>query len=207
MREATAVTVADLTRADTIAGLADAALAQAPAGPLAIAGHSMGGYVALEIVRRFPERVAKLALLNTHARPDSAESTENRQRLVELARKDFRAVIDTLTPKIVTPAHLQDPDITGTISEMAMGIGPEAFERQQRAIIGRIDSRPGLGEVRCPTLVVAAEQDQLMPLEWLRELAQGIPGARLEIVRDSGHMAPLEQPEAVAKLLRAWAET
>jgi pimeloyl-ACP methyl ester carboxylesterase len=207
MREVTTVTVADLTRADTIAALAAAALAQAPAGALAIAGHSMGGYVALEIARSAPERMAKLALLNTHARPDSPESTQNRERLMHLARQDFSAVIETLMPKLLTPAHLEDADITGTISEMALGVGPEAFERQERAIIGRVDSRPNLGRIRCPTLVVAAEQDQLMPLEWLRELAQGIPGARLEIVRDSGHMAPLEQPAVVARLLRAWVET
>lgn len=166
----------------------------------------MGGYVALEILRESPARVRRVAFLNTHARPDSAEATANRKRLMELAEKDFRAVIQALMEKLVTPGHLDDPEITGTITEMALGVGKDAFARQQRAIIGRIDSRPHLAAIKCPTLVVAARHDQLMPVELLQELAQGIPNAALEIVEDSGHMASLEQPEAVAQLLQDWLE-
>jgi pimeloyl-ACP methyl ester carboxylesterase len=87
---------------------------------------------------------------------------------------------------------------------MALGTGKEAFLRQQRAIIGRIDSRPHLAAIRCPTLVVAARHDAIMPVEILEELAQAIPGARLEIVEDSGHMSTLEQPAKVTGLLREW---
>src|SRR5690606_9360462 len=101
--------VADLTRHGTMAELAASALEQAPDGPLWIAGHSMGGYVALEMVRQAPERVAGLALMNTHARPDSPESTENRRRLMKLAETDFPAVNAALLPKLMTPAHLKDP--------------------------------------------------------------------------------------------------
>ena len=108
--------VADLTRAETIAELARETLKQAPAGPIAVAGHSMGGYVALELVRQAPERIARLALLNTNARPDSPESTENRKRLMALAEKDFPAVIATLMPKLVTEEHLKDLEITATVS-------------------------------------------------------------------------------------------
>ena len=104
LREVATCKVADLTRGDTVAKLAEDALAQAPAGPLAVAGHSMGGYVALEMARRWPERIERLALLNTHARPDSPESTENRRRLMALADKDFPAVIQALTPKLLAPA-------------------------------------------------------------------------------------------------------
>ncbi len=196
--------VADLTRADSIAALADEALKQAPAGPIHLAGHSMGGYVALEIMRRAPGRVTKLALLNTHARPDSAESTENRRRLMALAESDFDAVASTLLPKLMTPEHLRDPVLTGIIGAMALAVGKDAFLRQETAIIGRIDSRPRLKEIRCPTLVVAARHDALMPLELLQELSDGISGSRLAIVEDSGHMSILEQPETVAQLLRDW---
>jgi len=196
--------VADLTRADTIAGLAKEALQQAPDGKFFLLGHSMGGYVALEILRQAPQRVAKLALLNTHARPDTPEGTENRRRLMALADKDFEQVITTLTPKLMTADHQKDPILTGTIGSMALGVGKEAFKRQETAIIGRIDSRPHLKDIRVPTLVIAARDDQLMPVELLRELADGIPGARLAIVEDSGHMAPIEQPEEVARLLREW---
>ncbi len=206
LREVAACSVADLTGADTIGELARQALAQAPAGPVSLAGHSMGGYVALEILRQAPGRVARLALLNTHARPDSAEATENRQRLMALAQKDFPAVITTLMPKLVTAAHLMDPEITGTMSEMALATGKDAFLRQQRAIIGRIDSRPHLARIACPTLVLAAREDALMPVELLEELARGIPKARLAIVEESGHMASLEQPRKVTDLLRTWLE-
>ena len=194
----------DLTRSDTIADLARDALKQAPPGRFALAGHSMGGYVSLEIMRQAPERIARLALLNTHARPDSPESTENRRRLMTLAEKDFPAVNDALMPKLLLPRHQQETSMTGRITEMALGVGKEAFLRQQRAIMARIDSRPHLAKIRCPTLVVAARSDALMPVEILEELAAGIPGARLAIVEDSGHMASIEQPEAVTRLLREW---
>jgi pimeloyl-ACP methyl ester carboxylesterase len=187
-----------------MAELARQALAQAPKGPLAIAGHSMGGYVALEILRQAPERVTRVAFLNTHARPDSPESTENRRRLMTLAEKDFPAVISTLMPKLMTEEHLRNDELAATISEMALGVGKEGFLRQQRAIVGRIDSRPHLARIACRTLVVAAREDQLMPVELLKELSDGIPGATLAIVEDSGHMASLEQPEKVTELLRGW---
>ncbi len=198
------VVVADLTRSNTIAGLARDALAQAPAEQFLLAGHSMGGYVALEVMRQAPARVTALALMNTHARPDSPESTENRRRLMALADRDFEAVSLALLPKLMTAGHLEDPVLTGMIGSMALAVGKDAFKRQEEAIIGRIDSRPHLKDIRCRTLVVAARHDQLMPLEILKELADGIPGARLEIVEDSGHMAPIEQPERVLALVRDW---
>jgi len=196
--------VADLTRSDSIAALAADALAQAPAERFALAGHSMGGYVALEILRRAPERVDRVAFLNTHARPDSAEATENRRRLMALAERDFAAVSAELFPKLVAPAHREDAAISGKVTEMALATGKEAFLRQERAIIGRIDSRPHLAAIRCPTLVVAGRLDGIMPVELLEELAHGIPGARLEVLEDSGHMSTLERPEAVTALLRDW---
>ena len=198
--------VADLTRADIRAALAKAALQQAPEGPLLVAGHSMGGYVALELLRQAPGRVAKLCLLNTHARPDTPESTENRRRLMALADKDFEAVVTTLLPKLMTAEHLKDPILTGVIGAMALATGKEGFKRQEAAIIGRKDSRPHLKDIRCPTTVIAARDDQLMPVALLEELADGIPGARLEVVEDCGHMASLEQPEEVLALVRAWIE-
>jgi pimeloyl-ACP methyl ester carboxylesterase len=203
-RDVAVAVVADTTRADSIAAIASDALKQAPAGPLFVAGHSMGGYVALEVVRQAADRVAKLALLNTNARPDSAESTENRKRLMALADRDFEAVINALMPKLMTEEHLKDPVLTGIVAGMARGVGKEAFQCQERAIIGRIDSRPHLAAIRCPTQVVAARDDAIMPVEWLEELAGGIPGARLDIVEDSGHMASIEQPAETARIFRAW---
>jgi pimeloyl-ACP methyl ester carboxylesterase len=198
--------VADLTRSETIAGLARDALAQAPAERFCLAGHSMGGYVALEIMRQAPGRVERLALVCTHARPDTPESTGNRRRLLALAERDFPAVIATLMQKLVNPARLQEVGITGTITEMALGVGKEAFARQQAAIIGRIDSRPHLADIRCPTLVVAGRDDQLMPVALLQELSDAIPGARLTVIEDCGHMATLEQPDRVREAFVDWLE-
>lgn len=196
--------VADLTRAETIAEMARDALHQAPAGRFNLAGHSMGGYVALEIMRQDPKRVERLALLNTNARADSAESIENRRRLMALADTDFEAVLAAMMPKLMTGEHLADPLLTGTIGAMKAAIGPGAFKRQQAAIIARVDSRPRLGDIRCPTLVIAGREDALMPVEWLEELAAGIPGAHLEIIEHCGHMAALEEPEQVAALMKKW---
>jgi len=198
--------VADLTRSDTIAGLARDALSRAPPGRFALAGHSMGGYVALEVMRQAPERVERLALICTNARPDSPESTENRRRLMALAERDFPAVIATLTPKLLHPRHLEDASLTGTIGSMALAVGKEAFRRQQEAIIGRIDSRAHLKAIRCPTLVVAGHDDALMTVEILKELADGIPGSRLTVIEDCGHMAPIEQPARVLEALVGWLE-
>jgi pimeloyl-ACP methyl ester carboxylesterase len=206
LRESAACTVADLTRANTMAGLARSALEQAPGGRFLLAGHSMGGYVALEILRQAPERIAGLALLNTHARPDSAEATENRRRLMALAERDFEAVVASLLPKLMTPGHLGDPVLTGTIGAMALAVGKEGFKRQEEAIIGRIDSRPSLKDIRCPTVVIAARDDQLMPVELLQELSDAISGARLTVIEDCGHMAPIEQPDKVLQALKQWIE-
>lgn len=204
LRDVARVRVADMTRGASIAELARSALQQMPPEPVHLAGHSMGGYVALEVMRQAPGRVAKLALLNTHARPDSPEATENRHRLMALAERDFTEVIKALLPRLMTEAHVQDAALAGIISSMALAVGKEAFLRQQRAIIGRIDSRPHLESIACPTLVVAGREDQLMPVALLEELARGIPGARLEVLEACGHMASMEKPREVIALLREW---
>jgi len=205
LKDVATCVVADLTRANTMAGLAKEALKQAPWEKFLLAGHSMGGYVALEVMRQAPQRVTALALLNTNARPDTPESTENRRRLMALADRDFEAVSTTLLPRLMNKEHLEDPLLTGTIGQMALAVGKDSFKRQEEAIIGRIDSRPHLKDIRCPTLVIAAAEDQLMPVAVLQEMADAIPGARLEVVEDSGHMTTLEHPERVVELLRDWA--
>jgi pimeloyl-ACP methyl ester carboxylesterase len=196
--------VADLTTADTIGALAASAIAAMPMGRFAVAGLSMGGYVALEVMRQAPQRIAALALLSTNARPDSAESTANRRRLMALADKDLGAVNAALLPKLLHPDHLKDAALVKLIDDMARSVGVEVFKRQQAAIIARADSRPFLAAIRCPTLVIAAREDAIMPMEVSEEMARGIPGARLEVVEHSGHMSSLEQPAAVTALLRAW---
>ncbi len=198
------VTVADLTGADSIAALASAALAKAPAPRFALAGLSMGGYVALEIMRQAPERVIGLALLDTSARPDSAQSAEGRQRLMQLAETQYPVVISEMLHKLVHPAQLADPGLMALITSMALALGKDTFLRQQRAILGRIDSLPSLAAIRCPTLVLCGREDVITPLPMHQEMHAAIAGSRCVIVDECGHLSTLSQPERVNKLLRAW---
>jgi pimeloyl-ACP methyl ester carboxylesterase len=199
------VAVADLTVADSVAALAAHALAGAPAGRFALAGLSMGGYVALEILRQAPERVARLALLDTQARADTPEASARRRGLMELAeRGEFLGVAPRLLPLIVHPDRLGDAGLVATVQGMAQGTGKDGFLRQQRAIMGRPDSRPGLAAIPCPTLVLAGRDDQVTPPELQLEMAAAIPDATLVLVPRCGHLAPLERPESVTRQLLAW---
>ena len=196
--------VADLTGADSVEALATAALATAPPR-FALAGLSMGGYVAMEILRRAPERVLKLALVDTTARPDSDDQLSRRRGLIGLARSGkFRGVTPRLLPLLIHPDRQADHDLTTTVMVMAERVGQEAFIRQQTAIMGRPDSRPGLGAVACPTLVVGGREDALTPPPLLAEIADLIPGARHVVIEECGHLPPLERPHALSALLRHW---
>lgn len=196
--------VADLTGADTIAGLAAQVLETAPAR-FALIGLSMGGYVAFEILRRAPERVSRLALLDTQARADTDEAKSRRRGLMELAEKgEFLGVAPRLLPLFLHPDALADLAITGTVQAMAESTGKSGFLRQQAAIMSRTDSRPSLPAITCPTLVLAGHADQVTPLELQLEMAAAIPDATLVTLPRCGHLSPLERPEAVIRQLLAW---
>lgn len=198
------VSVADLTVADDIGGLAEAVLAAAPAPRFALAGLSMGGYVALEIMRRAPDRVRALALLDTTARPDTSEGREGRLKLMEQAETDFPGVVEALLPRMVHPSHLDDADIVGVIRSMAMEAGSPVFRRQQQAIMGRPDSRPLLGGIKCPTLVLCGRQDVVTPVEVHQEMVESIAHAGFTVIDRCGHLSPLGQPRQVTAALKAW---
>jgi pimeloyl-ACP methyl ester carboxylesterase len=196
--------VADTTRHDSVGAIADAVLAAAPPR-FALAGLSMGGYVAFEILRRAPERVLRLALLDTSARPDSEEQVRRRRALIELSRAGrFKGVTPRLLPLLVHPDRLDDPSVTDVVFGMAERVGRDAFERQQTAILTRPDSRPDLPRIACPTLVVVGRQDALTPPDRAEEIAAGIPGARLCVVEDCGHLVTVERPQAATVLMRDW---
>ncbi|GAB3252337.1 alpha/beta hydrolase [Chitinimonas naiadis] len=201
------VSVADLTGADTISALASAALSQAPSRRFALGGLSMGGYVALEMMRQAPERVLALALLDTTARPDTPEATDSRRKLMQLASRDFPAVTESLLPKLLHPSQLNDAGLVKLIGAMAQGVGIDAFLRQQRAIMGRIDSRPFLRDIHCPTLVLCGRDDVITPVAWHEEIADGIDGAYLSLIEDCGHLSALGQPQRVTEVLRQWLTT
>jgi pimeloyl-ACP methyl ester carboxylesterase len=196
--------VGDLTVADTVSELAADVLAHAPQ-IFALAGLSMGGYVALEIMRQAPERVLGLALLDTSARPDTSEATANRHKLMEQAESNFQIVLDTLMPKLVHPSRMKYNSIVDTVYSMGHRIGKEAFLRQQRAIIGRIDSRPHLGKIAgCPTLILCGRDDVLTPLDLHEEMATAIPGSSLVVIDECAHLSTMGQPKLVSEAMRLW---
>jgi pimeloyl-ACP methyl ester carboxylesterase len=198
------VFVADHTRDSDMATIARRLLADAPPA-FALIGLSMGGYVAFEVMRQAPQRVAKLALLDTTARPDTAEQTEARQRQIELARAGrFSAIPDLLLPRFIAAARAGDRALEGVVRTMAHDTGADAFIRQQTAIMGRSDSRPGLGAIRCPTLVLVGEQDALTPPDRAAEITNAIPNARQVVVPECGHLSTLEQPRVVTDTLSAF---
>ena len=200
------VTIADHRRNDSVGGIAQRILASAPPR-FALAGHSMGGYVALELMRQAPGRVAKLALLDTAARADTPEQTERRRSQIAIAAGGrMKAIVDLQFPNLVHPARRTDEDLRRLCDLMAEETGAEAFVRQQNAIIGRPDSRPSLAAIRCPTLVLVGEQDAVTPLERAQEMAAAIAGSRLAVIPECGHMCALEQPERVTQELVAWLE-
>ncbi len=198
------MTVADMTQDDTIAGMVRRMLAAAPA-KFAACGLSMGGYAAMELMRQAPERVAKLALLDTSARADTPDRTAARRQLIDRAKSGgFADVVEEHLPNFVHPSRYDDPDIMPVIRASAMGVGAEAYVRQQTAIIARPDSLPGLSAIKCPTLVLCGKEDALTPLALHEEIAAAIPGAKLAVVAGSGHLAPLEMPDETNTHLRAW---
>lgn len=198
------MTVADLTLDESVEGMALRALAAAPPR-FALAGLSMGGYVALEIMRQAPERVMGLALLDTSARPDAPEQRRRRHDLIDLAgRGRFKGVTPRLLPLLIHRDRMQDKALTGTIIEMAAAVGREGFVRQQTAIMGRVDSRPDLADIDCPAVVIVGRQDQLTPPSYAEEIADGIPDSDLHILEHCGHLATMERPEETTGHMRLW---
>jgi pimeloyl-ACP methyl ester carboxylesterase len=195
------VMVADHTRDDTMAAIARRILSMAPP-KFALFGLSMGGYIAFEIMRVAPQRVVKLGLLDTQARPDLPEQSEVRRAQIAEARAGRLAdVVDRAFPTWVHPTRRADQALRAVALSMADEVGVEGFARQQLANIGRSDSRADLAAIHCPTLVLVGEQDVLTPPERAAEIANGIRGSRLVTVPDCGHMSAAEQPQKVTEAL------
>jgi pimeloyl-ACP methyl ester carboxylesterase len=200
------VHIADHTRHASLRELASAILAAAPPR-FALVGLSMGDYIALEILRKAPERVLGLGLLDTSARSDPPEQGANRRELMDLARAGkLREVADRLFPHLVSHARHDDARLLELVRTMTIETGADAFVRQEQAILDRPDSRADLAAIRCPTLVLVGDQDEITPPELAHEMAAGIVGSRLALIADSGHLATLEQPERVNAALLDWLE-
>jgi pimeloyl-ACP methyl ester carboxylesterase len=172
----------------------------------ALAGFSFGGYLAFEVLRQAPERVTKLALIDTTARPDDPAATEMRRRRIEQARAGkFSLVVEQSFATSVHPDHASDASLLKVHRQMAASNGPEVYVRHQEAIIARPDSRPVLATVGVPTVVIVGDADQITPPDAAMEMHAGIRGSRLVVVPRAGHLALLEQPAIVNAALAAWA--
>ena len=198
------VAVADHRRDSDMAAIAARILAEAPPR-FALAGLSMGGYIAFAMLRLAPERIARLALLDTAARPDLPEQKAGREKFIAMAEAGKLAdVVELLTPRFLHKSRHHDETLKRVVRDMAAETGAEAFVRQQQAIMTRPDSRPLLASIRCPTLMLVGDGDELTPLELAKEIAGGISGARLVVVPECGHLSTLEKPEAVNAALAEW---
>jgi pimeloyl-ACP methyl ester carboxylesterase len=196
--------VADLSRDDSLPAMARRVLAAAPAR-FALAGLSMGGYVAQEIMRQSPERVTRLALLDTSARADTPERAAQRRGFIELAHKgQFKGIQPRMLPVYLHPDHLQDKAITDAVLAMAERIGKDAYLRQQQAIMNRPDGREDLKRIAVPTLVLCGRDDQATPYEHNAEIARLIPGASFIAIERCGHLSTMEKPAEVSAAMRRW---
>ena len=200
------VQVADHTRDDSMDAIAMRILAAA-APRFALVGLSMGGYIAQTIICQAPGRVEKLALLDTSAQPETQEQTARRKPQIALAESGRFGEVPALQfPVFVHRDRQGDEMLRQRVRLMAEETGAQAFLRQQHAIIARADARPLLPSIKCPTLVLVGDGDELTPLSLAQELAAGISGSRLVVVPDCGHLSTMERPGAVNAALTQWLE-
>ncbi len=199
------VTVAAITGADGIAALAGRVLADAPRR-FALAGLSMGGIVAMEILRQEPDRVERLALLDTNHRAETADRQALRGPQVERVFGGAlrRVLIEEMKPLYLAPENRSDERILNCALDMAIALGPEIFARQSEALRTRTDQSATLRATNVPALVLCGEHDSLCPLDRHREMVDLLPRGRLEIVAGAGHLTTLERPVETTEALRRW---
>ncbi len=197
--------VADLTLDDSLEAMAARALEGLPPR-FSVAALSMGGYAAFELLRQAPDRVERLCLMDTSARPDTPEAARRRRGLMTLVARGgrFRGVTPRLLAELLHPDNLSNAALAGLVADMSDRLGKAVYLRQQAVILARPDSRPDLPGIRVPTLVLVGEADRTTPHALSAEIAVGIPGAQLRIVPGAGHLPPLEQPVWVTDALLRW---
>lgn len=198
------VQVAPMTQGETIEEIAQYVLASAPQ-TFALAGLSMGGIVAMEVLRRAPDRVSRLALMDTNCQSEMPNVAAAREpqiigaktgRLEEIMRLEMK-------PNYLAPGP-QRIEVLNTVMEMALDLGPDVFIRQSRALQRRPDQQGTLRRAKTPTLILCGEHDALCPVRRHEFMAHLMPNAILEIIPEAGHLPTLEQPALLTQLLRRW---
>lgn len=192
-------------RGASIAAMADALLATLP-DRFALAGHSMGGYVALAVAARAADRLAGLALLSTSARADSDEQRAGRERVMADARADYPAVAATLARASLARDSRSDPALLDAVQAMLLRCGADRFIEQQAAAMARPDQRASLSAIDGPVLVLTGAEDRIVAPDRSHELAEAIRGATLVVLDRCGHMPQLEAADATRAALAAWLE-
>lgn len=198
------IVIADCSTQDSITQMARETL-DAAVGPLAVAGHSMGGRVALEMLRLAPDRLSRIALLDTGVYPRKPGEEVKRQELVDLAyREGMRALAAKWLPPMVHPDRVADETLMGPLTAMVERMTPELHERQIKALLDRPAAEPMLRTIAVPTALIVGRQDAWSPLAQHEAMQTHIPQASLDVIEDAGHFAPVERPEPVARVLEAW---
>lgn len=204
LAERASIRVLTLTEDDTVRTMAARVLSGAPER-FSLVGFSMGGYVAFEVYRQAPQRIERLALLDTSPHPDTPERADLRLKMIDLARRGrLSQVIGINYPFWVHGSRANDEALARDIRDMNARVGPEVYVRQQTAILGRSDARPLLREIACPTLVLCGDDDRLTPPSHHREMADLIPRSTLAVIPECGHMSTMERPEQVTAALTNW---
>ena len=199
--------VADHGQDDTIAGMARRLLDAAPLR-FHLVAHAMGGFTAFEVMRQAPDRVISLVLIATLAPNDGPAQTERRQGYIRLVEAgDFDGVVEARIPMLVHPDRRGDAMLLDAIRHMASDTGAERFLGQQRAIMSRIDSRPGLAAITVPTLLIRGDHDGITTQAHQDEILAGIAGSRLEVIEGCGHLPTLERPAETSAILRVWLQS
>jgi pimeloyl-ACP methyl ester carboxylesterase len=209
LADCAALWVPDITPCETLEAATAHILAASPFRRFSLAGLSMGGYLAASIALRAPERIERLALLNTRAHAsDAPNSIERRQQMIVLAENGgFEDVVARLMPTLLSAAALAKPEIAGPVGTMSRRLGASVFVRQQRANLRRDSIADRISGIRCPTLLIGGSEDAIAPAPAMAELAALLPNADLKILPGCGHLSTLEQPAQVNALMRAWLAT
>lgn len=199
------ISVGDITGFESMAEIAASVLEQAPE-KFALAGLSMGGIVAMEMWRQQPQRIQRLALLDTNFRADAPHRQEMRDRQILEARQGNLQTLlcDELKPNYLALEHRDNLQLLDELLQMGMDLGEEVFVRQSLALRNRIDSSASLATINCPTLILCGDEDLLCPPEIHREMAALIKGARLDVVPSCGHLSTMEQSDYVNAALSDW---
>jgi pimeloyl-ACP methyl ester carboxylesterase len=189
---------------DSLVDMATHLLEQAPER-FSLVGHSMGGRVALEAYRQAPERIERLALLDTGYEPAGPDETEKRGALVRKALSEgIEAIAETWARPMIGPSGQEDAQLLDTILTMVGRMSGEIYAGQTQALLTRPDATPVLAEIRCPTFIICGKQDAWSPPERHQKMAELIAGSELRLIDDCGHMSTMERPDEILSILEEW---